>query len=53
MLLLSGALFNFMRLQSREKTVEGIDDMVEGNYKFYILESSQEFVAEMPKVTQR
>lgn len=53
MFLLSGALYNFMRLQSREKSVEGIDDMVEENYTFYILDSSQEFVAEMPKVTRR
>lgn len=49
----SGALFNFMKSESRDKDVSDINEMVERDFKFYILDSSEEYISGMPKVVER
>lgn len=50
---LPGALFNFMRSESRDKDIQNLDEMVAKNFNFYIIDSSREYVMEMPRVVAR
>lgn len=42
-----------MKSEAREKDVRNIDEMLERGLNFYVLDASEEFVAEMPKVVER
>lgn len=42
-----------MKSETREKDVNGVDEMVARNFKFIVLDSSKEYIAEMPKVMSR
>jgi hypothetical protein len=48
-----GALFNFMKSASREKDIKDIDEMISRDFKLIILDSSREYIAEMPTVASR
>lgn len=48
-----GALFKFMKSESREQEVETIAEMVDQNFKFYILDSSREYITQLPRVVKR
>lgn len=49
----TGALFNFLRSESRESEVKDIGEMIQKNLRFFVLDSSLEFVAKMPIVANR
>lgn len=42
-----------MKSESREKDIVDIDEMIERDFKFYILDSSIEYVEAMPKIVER
>lgn len=42
-----------MKSESRDKDVSDINEMAARDFKFYILDSSEEYVAGMPKVVER
>lgn len=42
-----------MKSDSREKDIVSISEMLDRGFKFYILDSSREYVAEMPSVIER
>lgn len=49
----TGALFNFLRSEARESEVQNIGEMIQKNLRFYVLDSSVEFVAKSPRVANR
>lgn len=49
----TGALFNFLRSEARENEVKDLAQMIQKNYRFYVLDSSAEFVVKMPIVGNR
>lgn len=42
-----------MKSESRDKDVSDINEMVERDFKFYILDSSEEYISGMPRVVER
>lgn len=48
-----GALFNFMRSNSREKAPSNMHEMANANFTFYVVDSSAEFMKGLPEVTKR
>lgn len=48
-----GALFKFMQMNTRDIQVESIEEMLAKNFSFYILDSSREFINEIPNVMTR
>lgn len=42
-----------MKSESHDKDVSTIDEMLERNFHFYILDSSEEYIAGMPRVLNR
>ena len=42
-----------MKSESRENDVNGVDEMVANNFKLFILDSSREYISEIPKVLKR
>lgn len=52
-LVLPGALFKFMKSASREQEVETIAEMIDQDFKFYVLDSSREYITALPQVLER
>lgn len=48
-----GALFKFMQSESREQAVSTIEEMIQRDFKFYMLESAEQHVHNLPRVLQR
>lgn len=48
-----GALFNFMRTNSREKAPNNMHEMAVENFTFYVVDSSMEFLTGIPEVMER
>ena len=46
-------LFKFMQTDSREQPVSSINEMLERDFLFYMLESPQEQVHNLPRVFER
>lgn len=42
-----------MKSESREKDIKDIKEMVDRDFKFYILDSSREYILELPRVVER
>lgn len=49
----TGALFNFLRSESRENEVKDLSEMIQRDFKFHVLDSSAEFLVKMPGVSNR
>lgn len=47
-----GGLFNFMQKTVRERVMSTTDEIVEKNFKFYMLESSKAYLTELPKIME-
>lgn len=48
-----GELFKFMRMPSYDPEAQSVDEMIARGFHFYILKSSREQLAQMPKVLSR
>lgn len=48
-----GALFKFMQSDSREQPVSNIDEMLQRDFYFYMLDTAEEHVHNLPLVLQR
>lgn len=42
-----------MKSESREKDIVDIDEMIDRNFTFYIVDASREYVEAMPKIMER
>lgn len=49
----TGALFNFLRSESRESEANDMSEMIRRDFKFYVLDSSAEFVSSMVIISNR
>lgn len=48
-----GGLFQFMQMTLRNAEVSSTDEMIERNFRFYMLQPSRAFLTGMPKVLER
>lgn len=48
-----GALFNFMKGDFREEPVNDLKTMVEQDFTFYVIESSVDYIKNLPEVVRR